>query len=99
MLHVDALNIAAGIAASESHELNKLLAVECLLSFRYVDMQILRRIVVVHSGRNVEFHAADSIDYLFGSLHIDEDIAVHIKAEEGFYKLLAHFFYRVAAIV
>ncbi len=64
-----------------------------------MDVQILRRIIVIHSWGDVELHAADGIDDLFGSLHVDEDISVDIKAEEGFYELLAHFLYRIAAVV
>ena len=99
MLHVDTLNIAAGIAASEAHELYKLLTVKLLLTLGNVNVQILSRVVVVHSGRNVEVNAADGVNDLLCRIHINENVSVNVKAEEGLDKLLSHLFDRVAAVI
>ena len=82
MLHVDTLNIAAGIAASEAHELNKLLAVKLLLTLGNMNVQILSRVVVVHSGRNIKFNAANGVNDLLCRIHINENVSVNVKAEE-----------------
>lgn len=48
-----------------------------------VDIQILRRILIVHVLRHVKVDAADKIDRLFERLQIDEHIAVDRKAEQA----------------
>ena len=48
-----------------------------------VDIQILRRILIVHVLRHVKVDAADKIDGLLERLQIDEHIAVDRKAEQA----------------
>ena len=48
-----------------------------------VDIQILRRILIVHVLWYIEINAADKIDRLFERLQIDEHIAVDRKAEQA----------------
>ena len=93
------LATAAGIAASEAHELYKLLTVKLLLTLGNMNVQILSWVVVVHSGRNVEVNAAYGVNDLLCRIHIDENVSVNVKAEEGLDKLLSHLFDRVAAVI
>ena len=59
-----------------------MLAVEKLLARLEINVQILRRVVVVHILRHVKFHAADQIHRRLERVQVHEQIAVHLKAQK-----------------
>ena len=81
LLHLGAADIGCSIAGTVAAKLNGVRAVERLPALLQVDIEILRRVVIVHVHRNFHINAADHIDNLLKGLQIDQHIAVHPDAE------------------
>ena len=67
---------------SPAQEADGLLAVQMLLAFFQVDVQILRRIIVLHIERHVIIHAADRIHDGCNAVKVDDNVFIRPEAHQ-----------------
>ena len=67
---------------SPAQEADRLLTVQVLLAFFQVDMQVLRRVVVLHVERHIVIYAADRIDNGCNAVEVDDHIFIRPEAHQ-----------------
>ena len=97
LLYLRAADVSRGVTVAVAAKLDGVRTVERLPAFLQVDIQILRRVVIVHVHRHFDINAADHIDNLLKSLQINHYIAVRPYAKgvadlvaQSLNSLLAH---------
>ena len=77
LLHLDAAHVAGDIGRAVAAQTHALVTVQQLVARLEVDIEILRGVLIVHSKRDVEVHAAHSVDRFDESVQPDHGVAVH----------------------
>lgn len=73
---------AGGVAGAEAHDLERLLAVEVLLTGGDAYIEVLGRVVVVHVHGHIVVHAADGVHELDKGVEVHDRVAVYLEAED-----------------
>ena len=82
LLRAYAADVGGGVAGAEAHDLERLLAVEVLLTGGDAYIEVLGRVVVVHVHGHIVVHAADGVHELDKGVEVHDRVAVYLEAED-----------------
>ena len=70
------------VAGAEAHDLQRRFAVQVLLPGGDADVEVLRRVVIVHVDGDVVVHAADGVHQLDEGVEVHDGVAVYLEAQD-----------------